>query len=76
MPSGFGCVMYSKEHPPLAAVPEEFAELPAVVRRGDDGNLTDARQKENRQWIYPLRAKRQVANVVPIPELSLLVPMA
>ena len=30
----------------------------------------------NFQWIYPLRAKRQVANVVPIPELSLLVPMA
>ena len=40
---------------PLAAVPEKFAELPAVVWRGDDGNLTDARQKENRQRIIDHR---------------------
>ena len=30
---------------PLAAVPEKFAELPAVVWRGDDGNLTDAARR-------------------------------
>ena len=44
-----------KGAPPLAAVPKEFAELPAVVWRGDDGNLTDARQKENRQRIIDHR---------------------
>ena len=55
MPSGFGCVMYSKEHPHWLPSPKEFAELPAVVWRGDDGNLTDARQKENRQRIIDHR---------------------
>ena len=44
-----------KGTPPLAAVPKEFAALPAVVRRVDVGNLSDALQKENRLRIIDHR---------------------
>src|SRR5262245_19531663 len=48
---GLGLLRIAEPDAPLASVPQESAKLRQITRRGDQENISDPSDHENRQWI-------------------------